>query len=88
MTSPESLPGPAYRIITSRLVLLCLEPKDAFLLGAVVKESLEHLLPWMAWAKQWRLSLKERIELLCKWRGNFDLGFDFDCFNFAYQTLS
>jgi len=78
MSSSEPIPGPAYRIITPRLVIRCLEPKEAFLHGMAIEESLDHLLPWMAWAKQWPSSLQERIELLREWRGNFDLGINFE----------
>ena len=82
MIPSEPVPGPAYRIVTPRLVIRCLEPKDASMHGVAIEESLDHLLPWMAWAKQWPLSIQERIELLRKWRGNFDLGVDFEYGNF------
>ena len=77
MNPSESIPGPAYRILTPRLVLRCLEPKDNSLLEAAVEQSLDHLLPWMSWAKEYPLSLQARIQLLRKWRGNFDSGLDF-----------
>ncbi len=77
MISAESIPGPAYRIITSRLVIRCAEPKDAALLDIAIQQSLDHLSPWMVWAKREPVSLQERIDYLRKVRGNFDLGIDF-----------
>lgn len=47
------------------------------MLSAAIEQSLDHLLPWAPWAKQEPLSLKDRIELLRVWRGNFDHGLDF-----------
>lgn len=70
-------PGPAYRIITNRLVIRCYDPADAPLLEASVLESLEHLRPWMPWANGEPPSLQERIALLRTFRGKFDLGQDF-----------
>lgn len=78
MSLSTSIPGPAYRIITPRLVIKCLEPRHAIVWGAAIEESLAQLLPWMPWAKEWPLSLDDRIELLRKWRGNFDLGLNFE----------
>jgi RimJ/RimL family protein N-acetyltransferase len=77
MTSSESIPGPAYRIITSRLVIRCPEPTDAPALDLAIRNSLDHLLPWVLWAKAEPVSLDERIEFLRHTRGNFDLGTDF-----------
>ncbi|MGE5123322.1 MAG: GNAT family N-acetyltransferase [Acidobacteriaceae bacterium] len=77
MIPPESIPGPAYRIHTSRTLIRCLEPEDTLLMADAVERSLDHLLPWMPWAKQEPLGLQARIDLLRKWRGNFDLGIDF-----------
>lgn len=61
-----------------RLVIRCIAPKDASMHGVAIEESLDHLLPCMAWAIQWPLSIQERLELLRKWRGNFDLEVDFE----------
>jgi RimJ/RimL family protein N-acetyltransferase len=64
----------AYRIETSRLVLRCWEPEDAPLLKDAVDSSLEHLLPWMPWARFEPQSLDEKVELVRTFRGQFDLG--------------
>jgi RimJ/RimL family protein N-acetyltransferase len=77
MTPSESIQGPAYRIITQRLVIRCPQPSDASLLDDAIKQSLDHLLPWLIWAKREPVSFQERIEYLRKVRGNFDLGVDY-----------
>jgi RimJ/RimL family protein N-acetyltransferase len=71
------LPGPAYRVVTSRLVLRCWNPVDAPLLSDAVSRSLEHLKPWMPWAHDEPVALEERVRLLRKFRASFDLGHDF-----------
>jgi len=78
MTLPEPIPGPAYRITTSRLAIRCMEPSDAALLTRAIEESLDHLLPWALWANHEPLTIQKRIELLREWRGNFDHGLDFE----------
>jgi RimJ/RimL family protein N-acetyltransferase len=76
MSSTE-IPGPAYRIRTSRLVVRCWDPGDAALLKAAIDASLEHLRPWMAWAQDEPESFQAKIERLRNFRGAFDLGQDF-----------
>lgn len=71
------MPGPAYRIETERLVLRCWDPRDAPLLAEAVTESVEHLLPWMPWARQEPEPLDAKVERLRVFRGSFDLGKDF-----------
>jgi RimJ/RimL family protein N-acetyltransferase len=77
MKSLDSLPGPAYRLVTQRLVIRCLEPSDAHMQRLAVEQSLDHLLPWLAWAKQEPIEFQQRIQFLRIFRGNFDLGNDF-----------
>lgn len=70
--------SPAYRIISERLVIRCYNPEDALLLEASVKESVEHLKPWMPWAhSEDQETLHSRIERLRTFRGKFDLNQDF-----------
>jgi RimJ/RimL family protein N-acetyltransferase len=76
MMSP-TIPGPAYRIQTERLVLRCWDPRDAPLLQAAIDASLEHLWDWMQWARGEPQDLQTKIGLLRRFRGNFDLGNDF-----------
>jgi RimJ/RimL family protein N-acetyltransferase len=68
---------PPYRIETERLVLRCYEPKDAPLLKEAIDSSLDHLRPWMPWARHEPQPLERKVELLRAFRGNFDLGKDF-----------
>jgi RimJ/RimL family protein N-acetyltransferase len=64
---------PPYRIETERLVIRCYDPEDAPLLKAAVDSSLEHLLPWMPWARFEPQSVAEKVELCRMFRGQFDL---------------
>jgi RimJ/RimL family protein N-acetyltransferase len=66
--------GPAYRIVTPRLVVRCWEPRDAPLLKEAIDSSLDHLRPWMPWAQHEPQTLAEKVELLREFRGQFDLG--------------
>lgn len=74
---PDTLTGPAYQIQTQRLVIRCWHPEDAPLLKAAIDESLDHLRPWMPWAKEEPTDLQTKIERLRSFRGGFDLGQDF-----------
>jgi RimJ/RimL family protein N-acetyltransferase len=69
--------GPAYRVITPRLVIRCWQPADAPLLKAAVDSSIEHLLPWMPWAANEPTDIETKIALIRRFRGQFDLGQDF-----------
>lgn len=75
MTFP--IPGPVYRIHTRRLVLRCWEPSDAPRLKAAIDASIEHLLPWMPFAAYEPQPLQHKIELIRKWRSDFDADRDF-----------
>ena len=68
---------PPYRIETERLVLRCWEPDDAPLMKEAVDSSIEHLLPWMPWARDEPQSLDDKLELARRFRGEFDLGTQF-----------
>ena len=68
---------PPYRICTERLVLRCWEPSDAPRLKEAVDSSLDHLRPWMPWAVHEPQPLDEKVRLLRRFRGDFDLGEDF-----------
>jgi RimJ/RimL family protein N-acetyltransferase len=73
---------PPYRIETERLVIRCYDPHDAPLLKEAIDSSLDHLRPWMPWAKDEPQPLEQKIELLRTFRGQFDLGT-----NFAYGVF-
>jgi RimJ/RimL family protein N-acetyltransferase len=68
--------GPAYRLVTPRLVLRCWQPADAPLLKQAIDESREHLRPWMPWA-QAPEPLEAYVQRLRETRARFDLGQDF-----------
>ena len=78
-----------YRLETARTVIRCYDPADAPLLKTAVDANLEHLRPWMPWARQDPEPLEAKVELLRRFRGNFDLDQDYTYGIFAAdeQTL-
>jgi RimJ/RimL family protein N-acetyltransferase len=68
--------GQAYRIVTERCTVRCWEPADAPALKRAVDESLAHLRPWLAWARDEPQPIEEKLELLRHFRARFDLGRD------------
>ena len=78
----EGPPAP-YRIETERLVIRCYEPRDAPLMKDAIDSSLEHLRPWMPWARLEPQTLDEKLELVKHFRSTFDLNE-----NFAYGIFS
>lgn len=71
--SESQILNPAYRIETERLVVRCYQPSDAPLLDASIRESVEHLKPWMPWAHNEPRPLAARLESIQRFRGRFDL---------------
>ncbi|TLN07112.1 GNAT family N-acetyltransferase, partial [bacterium] len=71
------LSGPAYRIVTDRLVIRCWNPEDAPLLKAAIDDSIAHLQPFMAWALNEPEELEKKIERIRVQRAKFDRGEDF-----------
>jgi RimJ/RimL family protein N-acetyltransferase len=67
----------AYRIQTDRLLVRCYSPEDAPKLKEAVDANLNHLRPWMWWAKDEPTTLDAKVALLRRFRGNFDLGNEF-----------
>jgi RimJ/RimL family protein N-acetyltransferase len=59
------------------MVLRCWDPRDAPQLKEAVDSSLDHLRPWMEWAHGEPQTLEQRVALLRRFRGEFDLGRDF-----------
>ncbi len=78
MVIPAPIPGPAYRIVTPRLVIRCPDPLDTALLHTAIRESRDNLLPWMRWAKPEKVSFQERLDFVRKIRGDFNLGNNFE----------
>jgi RimJ/RimL family protein N-acetyltransferase len=75
--------GPAYRIVSDRLVIRCWEPRDAASLKLAVDGSLPHLKPWLPWAAGEPTPIEQKVAFLRKCRGEFDLGLDY-----AYGVFS
>lgn len=69
--------GPAYRILTPRLVIRCWQGQDAAKLKEAVDSSVEHLRRWLPWAAEEPESLERKLERIRRWRGDFDLNLDF-----------
>ena len=74
---PRLVIDPPYRIVSDRLVIRCWEPRDAPGLKEAVDSSLDELRPWMPWARAEPQELSEKVALLRRFRGAFDLGTDF-----------
>lgn len=66
-----------YNIETERLIIRCYQPTDAIMFKLAIDASIEHLLPWMPWAKNEPEDLEIKVALLRKYRGEFDLGTDY-----------
>jgi RimJ/RimL family protein N-acetyltransferase len=72
-----SAADPPYAIRTERLLLRCWDPADAAALKDAIDTSVDHLAPWMPWASAEPQPLEEKVALLRRFRGHFDLGQDF-----------
>jgi RimJ/RimL family protein N-acetyltransferase len=68
--------GPAYRIVTERLVVRCWDPADAPIAKEAIDSSLDHLRPWMPWARAEPTTVEQKVELLRSFRRRFDLRHD------------
>lgn len=69
---PTTIPGPAYRIVTPRLVIRCWNPEDAPLMKTAVEANVDHLLPWLPFARNEPEELQVKIERFRRWRSRFD----------------
>jgi RimJ/RimL family protein N-acetyltransferase len=63
---------PPYRIETERVVIRCYDPEDAPLLKEAIDSSIDHLRPWMPWARNEPQTLDEKVQLLRSFRSQFD----------------
>ena len=70
--------GPAYSVRSERLLLRCLAPSDAPALKAAIDASLDHLLPWLPWAREEPQSLEAKADALRVFRARFDLDRDWN----------
>lgn len=62
----------AYRLVTDRLVARCFDPSDAPALHDAVAASAAELAPWMPWMHPEPPTLEGELELLRRWRSDFD----------------
>jgi RimJ/RimL family protein N-acetyltransferase len=69
----KSLYGPAYRIVTPRLLLRCWEPADAPALVALIGRNLDFFRQWLRWARDEPLPLAAKVNEVRRWRAEFDL---------------
>src|SRR5262249_38925656 len=70
----ERVKDAPYRIVTERAVVRCWEPRDAPLVKDAIDSSLDELREWMPWALNEPQTVEEKVELLRRFRGQFDLG--------------
>lgn len=66
-----------YKIQTPRLVIRCWQPGDAAAMKEAIDASLEHIRPWLPFAKDEPQTLEQKLGLIRKFRGNFDLDKDY-----------
>jgi ribosomal-protein-serine acetyltransferase len=59
------------------LVIRCYQPADAELLHEAIMSSLDHLRPWMPWAKFEPTDLASKVSLVKKFQDDFRSGRDF-----------
>ncbi len=69
--------GPAYRIVTPRLVVRCWEPTDVDAYIEAFTPSREHLKPWLPWAADQQVDYASVLKLMRRMRARFDSGEDF-----------
>ena len=69
--------GPAYRVVTDRLVVRCWNPEDAPLLKEAIDSSLDHLRRWMPWADNEPEPIDVKANRLRQFRAAFDLDRDY-----------
>jgi RimJ/RimL family protein N-acetyltransferase len=70
-------PGPAYRIVTPRLIIRCWDPKDAAMMKESIDASKDHVARYLPWALNEPTSLEVKIQRMRDFRGHFDLGQNF-----------
>lgn len=71
------LQGPAYRLVTGRLMLRSVEPADAEELCALMGSNQHHLRPWIDWARDMPRTLDATLDVVRRMRGRFDTGESF-----------
>ena len=77
MPEPNRWPHPAYAIRTPRLVLRCYERSDVDAAHEAVIAHAEDLRRWMPWVHNEPVDRRDRVEMMRRFRGHFDLGIEF-----------
>lgn len=67
----------AYRIETPRLVIRAWDPGDAELLKNAIDRSIDHLKPFMPWARFEPEPIDAKINRIRRWRSDFDADRDY-----------
>lgn len=62
----------AYRIETPRLVIRAWDPKDYALLKDAIDRSIDHLLPFLPWARYEPEPIDDKIARIRRWRADYD----------------
>lgn len=73
----EPWPHPAYAVNAPRVVLRCYERGDVDAAHRAVLDNVESLRPWMPWVEREPVDRAERVEMIRRFRGRFDLGIEF-----------
>jgi RimJ/RimL family protein N-acetyltransferase len=78
-----------FRIETNRLIIRCYRMEDAPMVSDAITRSLDHLRPWMPWAKDQPAAPAATIKLVTLFRDTFYSGEDsfFGIFNKAETAL-
>ncbi|HEU0051586.1 MAG TPA: GNAT family protein [Longimicrobium sp.] len=77
MEEKMEMKGPAYRILTERLMLRCWNPEDAEMLQPVIDDNLVHLRAWMPWAMHEPQTVEAKARRIRGFRAAFDEDRDF-----------
>lgn len=67
-------PGPPERLVRGDLTLRRWRRTDVAALSIAVAESLDHLRPWMPWARAEPLARADREALIARWQRSWELG--------------
>jgi RimJ/RimL family protein N-acetyltransferase len=68
----EGVSTPPYRVETERLVIRCYEPADAAAVKEGIDASIEHLRPFMPWARFEPEPVEAKVDLVRMFRSAFD----------------
>ena len=89
MQSPHRVAGPAYRVLTKRLLLRCWSPMDAPLLRASLDRSDAHLRTFIPFMRHEPRTFPETVQRLRSHRSQFDLDtqYRFGVFSLSEEHL-